>query len=247
MNCADFRRQLLIDPRSPQLLTAVQARVCDDAAASLAEALAFENLLESALNIPVPADLAERIVASVPAVNVRSMPMPAASRSATRWWPLALAASLALLALISTSLLRTDPTDALIAVSIEHVSREPYALTRKTRVPDPLVARMFTEAGLHVQSSGLELAFLNRCPLQKRWSVHMVMQAPEGPVTVMYVPNEPKVERMDKRMEMVTVRTLPFADGALVLLAESNRDFDDIESAWHSAAGETVVLAAGSR
>ncbi len=246
MNCSEFRRQLLIDPRSPELATAAQARVCDDAAARLTEALAFENQLEAALKVPVPAALVDRILAAVPESSGQAQP-PARQRSAARWWPLALAASLAVVALVSTSLLRApNPTEALIVASVEHLSHEPYALTRTSRVPEPLVERMFTEAGLRVDEGSLVLNYLNRCPLEKRWSVHMVMQAPEGPVTVMYLPNEPRVERMDTRHETVAVRALPFADGALVLLAESNRDFDDIENAWHSAAGEALVIAAGS-
>ena len=104
---------------------------------------------------------------------------------------------------------------------------------------------MFTDAGIKLDSRGLALSYLNRCPLDRRWSVHMVMPAPEGPVTVMYVLGEAKVERMDIRHEMVAVRTLPFASGALVLLAESNRDFDRIEDAWHQAAGESVALVGG--
>jgi hypothetical protein len=127
------------------------------------------------------------------------------------------------------------------------MSHEPYALTRSGKVPDALVARMFTEAGMQIDTAGLALSYLNRCPLDRRWSVHMVMPAPEGPVTVMYVIGETRVERMDTRKDMVAVRTLPWADGALVLLAESNRDFDRIESAWHRAAGEAVALAAGGR
>ena len=61
----------------------------------------------------------------------------------------------------------------------------------------------------------------------------------------MYVPGEQQVERMDTRSDMVAVRTLPFASGAMVLLAESSRDFDRIEDAWHQAASAAVALAAG--
>jgi len=45
---------------------------------------------------------------------------------------------------------------------------------------------------------------------------------------------------------MVAVRTMPFASGALVMLAESNQDFDRIEDAWHGAA-DTDRVAAGGR
>ncbi|HWS27682.1 MAG TPA: DUF3379 family protein [Xanthomonadales bacterium] len=241
MNYTDFQRRLLIDPRSPELAEAARARVGDDATAQLAEALNFEKRIDAALAVPVPANLAERILAAIPAqADARPTSSP------RRWWPLAMAASLVAVAVISSGIMHAPGgTTALITASVEHLSHEPYALTRVDPVPQRLIKRMFTDAGLKLDSSGLALSYLNRCPLDRRWSVHMVMPAPEGPVTVMYVLGEAKVERMDIRHEMVAVRTLPFASGALVLLAESNRDFDRIEDAWHQAAGESVALVGG--
>jgi hypothetical protein len=242
MNYSEFQRRLLIDPRAPDMAIAAEARICVDAPAQLAEALALEQRIDAALAVPVPADLVARVLAALPPESA-----PTRVPASRRWWPLALAASVLLVGWISLALLRApNPTGALIAASVEHLAHEPYALTRAGSVPDTLVQRMFTEAGVRIDSSGLSLSYLNRCPLDRRWSVHMVMPAPEGPVTVMYVIGETRVERMDTRMDMVAVRTLPWADGALVMLAESNRDFDRIESAWHLAAGEAVVLAAGS-
>lgn len=241
MNSTEFRRRLLIDPRAPDMAAAAQARVCADAPAQLAEALAMEDRIDAALDVPIPADLAERVLAALP-TETAPMRVP----GLRRWWPLALAASVALVGWLSLTLLRAPgATGALIAASVEHLAHEPYALTRSDRVPDALVARMFSEAGMHIDTTGLALSYLNRCPLDRRWSVHMVMPAPEGPVTVMYVIGAADIERMDARKDMFAVRTLPFAKGALVLLAESNRDFDRIESAWHRAMGEAVVLAAG--
>lgn len=244
MNCTEFQRRLLIDPRAPDMAAAARARVCADAPALLAEALAMEDRIGAALDVPVPAGLVDRVLAALPAETAGVAPQALPKRP---WWPLALAASVALVGWLSMTLLRApSPTGALIAASVEHLSHEPYAITRSERVPDTLVERMFSEAGMQLDTEGLALSYLNRCPLEQRWSVHMVMPAPEGPVTVMYVIGESHVERMDTRKDTVAVRTLPFADGALVLLAESNRDFDRIESAWHRAAGDSVVLAAGS-
>ena len=172
MNCSDFQRRLLIDPRSPELAQAAQARVCEDASSRLTEALEFETRLETALGVTVPKDLVDRVLAGLPAEE------PSAGRVRAPWWPLALAASAGLLALVTMSLLRApNSTNDLIAASVQHLSHEPYALTRTGTVPATLVDRMFTEAGLTLDSSVLALSYLNRCPLQQRWSVHMVMPA----------------------------------------------------------------------
>lgn len=247
MNYSEFSRQLLIDPRAPELAEAARQRVGADAPTQLAEALAFEHRIEQALAVAVPDGLAERILAALPETAHAIAP---GARATRRWWPLALAASLAMVTLTATLVWRSAPapssTEQLIADTVQHLSHEPYALTRTDRVPTTLVERMFAEAGLHLNQSGLALNYLNRCPLERNWSVHMVMQQASGPVTVMFVPGEQQVERMDTRHDMVAVRTLPYASGALVLLAESNQDFDSVENAWHTAAGDSAVLAAGA-
>ncbi|MBK9655550.1 MAG: DUF3379 family protein [Rhodanobacteraceae bacterium] len=146
-------------------------------ARALAEALAFETRIDAALAVSVPANLAERILAAIPAeADARPTSSP------RRWWPLALAATLAAAAVISNGVMHAPSgTTALITASVEHLSHEPYALTRVDPVPQRLINRMFTDAGLKLDSSGLALSYLNRCPLERRWSVHMVMPAAGGP------------------------------------------------------------------
>ncbi len=247
MNCSEFRRRLLVDPRDPALAEAARAGVCEDASQRLAEAIAWEARIGEALAVPVPAGLADRILSA--------LPEPATGASVPgRWRPrrlqwLAAAAAVAVLAL---GLLWTlpqrvaDPTEALLLASVEHLTHEPYALTRTSRVPPALAHRVFAEADVRLDASALDLVYLNRCPLGHWRSLHAVMRAAEGPVTAMYVPHQ-AVERLDRRVEMVAVRTVPLGDGALVLLAESNQDFDAVESAWYQALGGPAELAAGGR
>ncbi len=236
MDCPEFRRRLLIDPAAPELGVAANARVCPDAPARLAEALAFEDGLDRALKVDVPADLVERVIKATREEDVPPLRL-------VRWQPFALAASLLLAVAVGVMVWPgvRSPTDQLIFAGIEHIAHEPYALTRSETVPQPLIARMFADAGLRVDDAAIDLTYLNRCPLGERLSVHMVMPGRNGPVTVLYVPEERGIDRMDTRSEMVAVRTMPFADGALLLLAESNQDFDRIESAWRAAVGEQVA------
>lgn len=247
MNCSEFRRRLLVEPRDPVLAEAAQAGVCEDASLRLAEAIAFEDRIAEAVAVPVPEGLADRILAALPEADAGTI-VPGRWRPRPMQW-LAAAAALAVLALglLWTLPQRvTDPTEALLMASVEHLTHEPYALTRTSRVPPALATRVFAEADVRLDASALELVYLNRCPLGGWRSLHAVIRAAEGPVTAMYVPHQ-AVERIDRRVEMVAVRTVPLGDGALVLLAESNQDFDAVESAWHLAFSGPAELAAGGR
>jgi len=241
MDCSEFERRLLIDPESPDVAIAARQRVCTNAPSQLAEAMVFEHRLRAALQIDVPQDLVQRVCASLPAEA------PAAS-SAPRWRAFALAASLMLTLAASFGLWMSQqsPTERLIQASVLHLAHEPFALSRTGRVPHTLVARMFTESGLRLDVAALDVSYLNRCPLDGQLSMHIVMPGKEGPVTVFFVPHAAAIERMDIHAAMVAVRTMPFASGALVMLAESNQDFDRIEDAWHGAA-DTDRVAAGGR
>lgn len=247
MNCSEFRRRLLVEPRDPALAKAARAGVCADASQRLAAAIAFEDRIAEAVAVPVPPGLAERVLAALPAPAVGAGDPGRWRRRPLRWLAAAAAVAVLALGLLWTLPQRiADPTEALLLASVEHLTHEPYALTRTSRVPPALANRVFAEANVRLDASVLELVYLNRCPLGGWRSLHAVVRAPEGPVTAMYVPYQ-AVERVDRRVETVAVRTIPLGGGALVLLAESNQDFDAVESAWYQALGGPAELAAGGR
>lgn len=228
MDCAEFKRRLLIDPRSVEVTEAAAARVCPDAPSLLVAALALEHRIHRALAIKVPDDLASRTVV---ALAVEPIPLARTRFRAA----LALAASLSI-ALAGMLQWWGSASERLIAASVEHFSHEAYALTRREPVAPTLVARMLAEAGLRQRDSTLAPTFLARCVLGRRRALHLVIPAPSGPVTVLFVPGERHIERMDTHLDMVAVRILPFASGALILLGELSQDFDRIESLWWGAA-----------
>lgn len=237
MNYAEFRRRLLIDPTDPALHAAAQG-LSADSTERLSQAVQLEARLQQALALPLPADLAAGIEARLAQERDR-----VASGLRPRPWWMALAAAL-LLSLglgLWWSQLRSLPMAELATAVVAHLAHEPYALTRSSQVPPTLVRRMLIEHGLQPASEPVPVEYLQRCLVAGRWTVHMVMQEADGPVTVLYMPALPNAQRMDLRQDATAVRSLPYGDGALWLMAESNRDFDAVEQAWLRSAGQTVA------
>jgi hypothetical protein len=206
MNCSEFRRRLLVEPHDPALAEAARAGVCADASQRLAEAIAFEDRIAEAMAVPVPAGLADRILAA--------LPEPATGADVPGRWrprPLQWLAAAAAVAVFALGMLWTlpqrsaDPTEELLLASVEHLAHEPYALTRSSRVPPALANRVFAEADVRLDASALDLVYLNRCPLGHWRSLHAVVRAPEGPVTAMYVPHQ-AVERSSPRSSSSSAR-----------------------------------------
>lgn len=183
--------------------------------------------MRRALAIKIPEDLLARTVSAVAA---ESKPMQRQHHGGM--WTLAASLWIAVAGLL---IWWSGSSERMIAASVEHFSREAFALTRHEPVAPALVARMLALAGLQQHASNLAPTFLARCVLGRRRALHMVLPAPDGPVTAMFAPDASHIERIDTHADMVAVRILPFASGALILLAESSQDFDRIESLWWRA------------
>ncbi len=237
MNFIEFRRALMVDPSEARLDDA-SAELGHEAQAALRDARAFERELAAALAVPVPEEFEQRLLARL--AQERAVARP------RQWlgWAAAIAASVALAAVLWRGA-APDATHLLMADATAHLSHEPFALTRTERVPAPLIERTFATAGLAIDGQRLPLNYLSRCPVESRIALHMVVRQDAGPVTALLFPRDAKVERMDARMDGMAVRAVPYLDGALVLLAESSRDFDAVETELHNA--RPRLLAAGGR
>ena len=66
MNCVEFRRQLAIDPQATAADFVQHRAECPRCAEAHARSLAFENDFARALNIAVPAQLADEPCAGLP-------------------------------------------------------------------------------------------------------------------------------------------------------------------------------------
>lgn len=238
MNCAEFRERLLIDPHDPAVKTAAEAEVCPDARLQFARALAFEKKLQQALDVEVPPALESRIL-----IGLGQIQGNAGLRSRRGW--LALAASISLGAIMGAWLWQADPTDELASACVDHLKHEPYAITRTRDVPQPLVQRLFHESGVTLKGVPVAIQYGQPCRIGRYSSLHMVAQKASGPVTVLYLSNPPELSRYDFRERTMVGRVVPMGSGALVLLAEHNADFDDVEQGFRGAI-EGPASAAGT-
>ena len=62
MNCLEFRRQLAVDPKTRDAVFLQHKQECPRCAEAYARAMLFEASLAEAMAVPVPENLAERIL-----------------------------------------------------------------------------------------------------------------------------------------------------------------------------------------
>ena len=178
MNCLEFHREKLADPRrlsDAALAHARQCSACSSFAAGVDEA---ERDLESALAVPVPEGLADRVILA----SRERKPRPR-----VLW---ALAASLALAVAIGVSWIGLQPGEAYARLAIEHVAHEPEFLTAIDR-PDPDAFRRVVDnfGGRLVGSLG-DIRYMKLCPVEEGVGWHLVFETPEGLATLILVPGK---------------------------------------------------------
>ena len=244
MDCAEFQRRLGVDPNALDADLRAHAATCADCTRALARAQAFERRLASALDVPVPAGLAERLLAAAQAEAGASRPATAdvlplrATRPRRRQgaW-LALAAAAVLVVALGLSHRRTG-ADALPVLAIAHVvaPQERDALELKTPLPRADVEAGFAARGVHlVAAPPADVAYVAQCNLGGAPIVHMVMPESDGPVSVMYVPGAREGAVESAHRDDLVARAVPMEHGALVMVARQDHAFAAIESAWRNA------------
>jgi len=228
MNCLEFRRMLAVQPRQLDADARAHREECPRCAQAMQQAMAFESLLDRALEVPVPAALADQVL-------LRQATEQRQSRSGRQALVWRVAAGFALSAgVLGVSWLALGPQQTLAAMSVEHLGHEPMALTAQGVLSPAEVGAGFARLGVHLTHSPGAISYLQICSLGRHRAIHMVMQLPGGAVTVMYVPGT-ETPRGDFSERGVLGRELGLDHGVLLMLAADRSQFDMIEAGFREA------------
>ena len=210
MNCIDFRRLVLVDPR--QLSEKARAHAADCAACreTLERQREADDQLFGALQVPVPDGLADRILVG----HER--------RPARRQWMWGIAATLLLatgVGLIGRRYLGHDP---LGDEAIAHVAEEPQSFTTVSAVGNDFLPTVLSEQGLKAVVAIGQVTYTRICPMDGRTARHLVIRTAAGPVTLFLMPDDPnKRHRSSVEANGMAAITMPAARGTVAIVASS--------------------------
>jgi len=229
MNCLEFRRAIGTDPRNLDEAADAHRAQCTRCSDALQRALGFERTLTAAFAVPVPEGLADRLLL---AQTTATRHEPA--RPHWRVWSVAAALMLSVALGAGFGWRWIGLNAPLSDLAIAHLAHEPVALSSRAIVAEGEVRTLFAALGAPLHHAPGSVHYLMNCPLGRHRVAHLVLQRESGPVTALYVPrlHEP---RQDFSRAGVRGRELPVADGTLILLAASDREFDAIGAQFQSA------------
>jgi len=219
MNCLEYRRLLLTDPRSADAQAVAHRDSCPRCAEHAKQALAFEQALEEAIKVPVDPSLAQRIV------------LDHKLKDSQRGRRRALAAGVLVLAgaggVLSMRWLRADP---IAVASIDHVIGEPSSFAAQQRVAAADLNAALSLSGASVRSGLAEaVTYLHDCPVPGGWGKHIVVNAPSGRFTLITMPSCPVARRATLARAGLFTVVMPARAGAFAIVADSQRSLAEAE------------------
>ena len=190
MNCLEFRRRKLADPRRLSHEALAHMGECTACRGFAIEANETEEHLAAALDVPVPEGLAERII----------LRRKTGSRFSPRLF--ALAASVVLTVGIGFTWWKDYSSPDYARLAIEHVMHEPESFTT-TRSADPELFRtVMHNFGGEMQASIGRVRYMKLCPVPEGTGWHIVFETEQGGLaTLILIPGK----RMPEQSAQATV------------------------------------------
>jgi hypothetical protein len=209
MNCLDFRRVILVNPR--QLEAAAQAHTleCVGCREFLERQREMDTELFGALQIAPPDGLADRVLV---ARGLRP-------GNRNRWY--AIAATLVLATAVGL-MVRPFFGDAVGREAIAHVAHEPESFTEVQAIGSDMLPAMLAQQGMKAVQALGQVTYSQLCPMAGQKAQHLVVRTATGPVTLLLMS-----EDVGGRSRSVTERdgmaaiTLPAARGTIAIVAAS--------------------------
>lgn len=207
MNCLEFRRHILADPRRPGAGERAHAAECPACADFLDKQRDLDARLFEAMQVTPPDGLADRILV---ARGLRKR----------RWiWPVA--ASLMLTGALVALWPRLG-ADELGREAIAHVAHEPQAFTASYSVPDDALATMLADQGVNLVRAVGRITYSTLCPVGSHTARHIVVRTAEGPVTLLLMPDDRQArQRAVTQADGMAALTIPAARGTITIVAGS--------------------------
>jgi hypothetical protein len=218
MKCSEARFALAADPSNVEPAVAAHLDACEPCAAYAGDMSMLDDRLREAMNVAVPA-------IKLPAGLQVAASAPPRRRVLRQF---ALAASVAGVALLVGVLWVGVPRQSLASAVVQHMAHEPHAWQRTELMSADSVAPVLARSAVRLRDGMPGISYAQSCWFRGRYVPHLIVQTPDGPVTIMVLPDEESEKRVAFAEDGYHGLLVPAQRGSLAVLARDDRDLDAV-------------------
>ena len=228
MDFTEFKRRIGAEPRSSDPETLAARDLSPEHREVVIKAEVFEEKLERAVDLPVPDDLLGRI-ASVTATE---------ENKRRNWWPMALAASV-LVAVGATGMSWKmsqgwESVEAYVMDHYRHDGEKVVAMARDTNPVDvhAMLARFDLDATPELADI---VSLIKYCPTPEGKGIHMILDTPNGPLTVIYMPDTHVTDREMLAFDQMEALLVDLENGSAAIIGADSQRVEDYYAVIHDS------------
>ncbi|MBU2710951.1 DUF3379 family protein [Zooshikella harenae] len=226
MKCLEFRRLALEQPAAIPAEAQAHIRQCANCKQFYQKLNTQEAALAQALAVDVPEDLVAKIMLrqsfapEEPAGSSAKGSHQGVKRGIIGF---ALAASIGVLAVMLNWLPLNTPVyeehGATAELMIRHVEDESETLTKTELISMDTFRKTLQNVNLQAKADYQGITFAGNCIVDGILAAHFVVQTPEGPVTVLLMPNHPFHDPIDYSDKRWHVAMVPMKKGSAAFIS----------------------------
>lgn len=228
MDEMDIKERIIAEPGEDIDLSGLDDDERRDAERLQAEMRALDANIAKALDVPLPTlrmpelpPVEDDNVVDIAARHKRSA-------SPVRW--LALAASVALIAVFGAQFLQSPEYPSLADEVVAHLDHEPDAFrVTNVAVEERRLASVVNSNGADLDRGVGLITYAKSCVINGKEVPHLVMQGESGPVTLLLMPNERVDSAVPLSGKSIRGVILPVGDGSIAIIGESEENLAEIE------------------
>lgn len=151
-----------------------------------------------------------------------------ARRPAARWrqWALAASAVFATFAVVALWVLR--PTDTLARAVVAHVQHEPESWAATQNLSGASIGEALHDSGVELNITSDQFTYAQSCWFRGHYVPHLVLQTPQGPVTVLILRHQQVSGRRTFREAGMSGVIVPAGSGSIAVLSKDGADLDAV-------------------
>lgn len=212
MTCLDFRRRVGAEPFAADSAIEAHRRECAACARYQDELRAMDGLIHRALEVNPP-----------PVEGIAPGPARLPPRRL-----LAIAASLVAGIAVGLVILVAAPRAAIAREVVSHVLHEPGAVGPAAALPAAAVAAVLDPSGMRIRPDAGAVSFAARCVFDGHVVPHLVVQTPEGTVTVLVLAHRSVGRQVRFDRKGLAGVVLPAPRGSIAVVGRDVADLDAV-------------------